>query len=183
MGIKTCILFFLTFCIQSTDVEPPVLKWDAKTKLSWQDFKGQPNALSSAAAITASGLTFGFSVDEVDKKIVDFTSSVEAHFYPDKSWYKPEEADAHILAHEQLHFDITELHARKFRQGISQLKISKTLVRELKALHNAINKDLASYQDTYDAETNFSRDSIKQVEWQQKVTTAIVQLDAYSANP
>lgn len=181
MALKTFILAFIVFLMQDTNEN--VIAWEASHKLSWEDFKAKPNSASSAVAITASGLTFGFSVNEVDKKIVSFTTQVEAHFYPDKSWYKPDEINETTLAHEQLHFDITELHARKFREGISQLKVSQNLVKELRQLHKDINAALEAYQDTYDTESNFSRYTNKQLEWQQKVTAEIEQLNAFAHKP
>ena len=115
--VRIVLLFLCFFCIQNDE---SVLSWDASYKLSWSDFKAKPNTNSSAVAITASGIIFGFSIKQTDKnKVVSFTTDVYAHFYPEQSWYKMKRANNHILQHEQLHFDITELYARKFRYRIS----------------------------------------------------------------
>jgi hypothetical protein len=83
------------------------ITWDASRKLTWLDFKATPNYESDAVALTASGITFGYSVKTADQGIVDFSATVEAEFYPNKSWYIKEKGDDYILSHEQLHFDIS----------------------------------------------------------------------------
>ena len=154
------------------------MSWDASYKLSWTDFKAKPNTNVNAVAITASGITFGFSITKTDdNEVVGFTSDVHAHFYPEQSWYKKERADSHILGHEQLHFDITELYARKFRQRINHLKTSNSIRKELKAIHSAILKELSRTQDRYDVETNYSIHSESQTIWQ---TYIAVELDKLS---
>ena len=159
------ILFLLFFLVYVQNDEP-VLSWNAAYKLSWKDFKGKPKINDGAVAITASGITFNFSITKTDiGEVVSFTSNVHAHFYPEASWYKIDRANDYILGHEQLHFDITELFARKFRYRISQLKVSNTIWIELKTIHNRINLELSQMQNRYDNETNFSRNPEAQIKW------------------
>ncbi|WP_238320928.1 DUF922 domain-containing protein [Neotamlana nanhaiensis] len=160
--------------------DQPVKSWKASYKLTWNDFKGKPQLQTGAAAITASGISFGFSITETDShKVVDFTTEVHAHFYPEQSWYIPEQATNTILGHEQLHFDITELFARKFRQRISKLKISNNIKQELKALHKTINKELAVCQNKYDSETDFSRSFEAQLQWKLYVEAELKALEDF----
>ncbi|WP_298556186.1 DUF922 domain-containing protein [uncultured Algibacter sp.] len=174
------LLLFLCFvCVQD---EEPVLPWNASYKLSWADFKDKPNMNESAVAITASGITFGFSITQTDKnEVVSFTTEVFAHFYPEQSWYKIKQADNHILGHEQLHFDITELYARKFRYRISQLKVSNNVRRQLKKMHNDINVELAQMQDKYDNETDYSRNFEYQTTWKIYIDTELKKYSKYKS--
>lgn len=142
------------------------MAWDEHSKLSWNDFKAKPKYSVNAVATTASGITFGFSIKETDNRVISFTTEVHAHFYPEKSWYKPELSNAHILGHEQLHFDITELYARKFKKQISLLKTSNDVAQKLRSLHKKMNRDLAALQDKYDNETDFSRNFLEQAKWE-----------------
>lgn len=158
------------------------MSWNESYKLSWSDFKGEPNHNISAAAITASGISFGFSVKRTDKQVISFKSNVETHFYPEQSWYKPGLADEHVLGHEQLHFDITELFARKFRQRISQLRVSNAIRGELKTLNETINKELATMQDTYDNETDYSRNFEQQAKWKVYIASELKKLSKYKSN-
>ena len=159
--------------------DQPVISWSDSYKLSWSDFKDKPDSNERAVAVTASGITFGFSIKQTDTQVISFTTNVLNHFYPEQSWYKVKEADAYVLEHEQLHFDITELYARKFRQCISHLKVSNAVSRQLKELHNAIKKELTSIQDAYDAETDFSRNAEQQAKWKAYITTELIKVSEY----
>ncbi len=141
------------------------LSWQEDLKLSWEDFKGNKNLESDAVAVTVSGITFSYSVRKSKTRIVDFKASVEAHFYPEKSWVVKERADDYVLAHEQLHFDITELHVRKLRKQIDGVRVSQNLDQILNALHKNINKALTDMQNQYDADTNNSMDKNAQAKW------------------
>ena len=157
------------------------MSWNESYKLSWLDFKDTPNKHVSAVATTASGITFGFSVSTSDDQVVNFTSEVHAHFYPEKSWYKKERADSHVLGHEQLHFDITELYARKFRHRIDQIKVSNSVRGQLKTLHNTINKELSQLQNRYDSETNYSRNVDAQTKWKTYIADELKKFSKYKS--
>lgn len=157
----------------------PEIAWNDSYKLSWIDFKDQPDNKDKAVAITASGITFGFSIKQTDTQVISFTTNVSTHFYPEKSWYKAKEADAHVLGHEQLHFDITELFARKFRQRISELTVSNSIGSQLKKLHETIKRELTSMQNAYDSETDFSRNAEQQAKWKANITKELTKLYEY----
>ena len=159
-----------------------VLSWNESNKLSWSDFKAQPDHKVSAVAITASGITFGFSVTQTDNnQVISFDADVSAHFYPEKSWFKPELADNHLLGHEQLHFDITELHARKFRERIAKFKNLQTVKQDLRNLNESINKGLARMQNAYDDESDYSRNEEAQAKWQAYINSELRKVAKYKA--
>ncbi len=174
-------LFFILCCFLCIQQDEPAMSWNESYKLSWSDFKDTPDSSTSAVAITASGITFGFSVRTTDDQVTSFTSDVYAHFYPEKSWYKKKQADTHVLGHEQLHFDITELHARKFRQRIDQIKVSNSVRNQLKTLHNTINKELSQMQNSYDSETNYSRNVEAQTKWKVYIAGELKKLSKYKS--
>ena len=178
MFIRT---FFVLSCFLLVHKEP-VLSWRDSYKLIWSDFKGNPDMLSSAVAITASGITFGFSVKQSDGKVVSFKTDIDAHFYPEQSWYKPEKANSHVLQHEQLHFDITELHARKFRHRVSKLKVTGNMKEVLQKIHEDINKELTAVQNSYDTETNYSRLASAQAKWQSYIKEELKKYAKYKSN-
>tara|TARA_R110002073_G_scaffold122928_1_gene266115 strand:+ start:3795 stop:4325 length:531 start_codon:yes stop_codon:yes gene_type:complete len=152
--------------------EDEVILWSPIKKLAWSDFKDKPSNISNAAAITASGITYSFSAQGTkDKMELDF--KVDTHFYPDKSWYKPKLANPIILSHEQLHFDISEVYARKFRQILAKTKFTNNAKSEVKAIYRNILRELNDYQNQYDSETNFSRDTVQQLIWNKKIKKAL----------
>jgi hypothetical protein len=173
------ICLFLIFI--GSDSNEETLIWDAESKLTWADFKATPDKDSDAVALTASGITFGYSVQTTGKRIVEFSTVVESHFYPNKSWYKIERSDVHILGHEQLHFDITELYARKFRQQISELQVNQNVKKQLNKLHQDINVELNTAQKKYDLETQHSMDAVKQRRWANYVEKELILLEAFKS--
>lgn len=170
------ISFFLIF--SSADFEDTLL-WNDHVKLTWDDFKGEKNIETDAVAITASGITFAYKVKKANSKIIEFTTTVEARFYPSKSWVIKKLADDYILAHEQLHFDITELHVRKFKKQIGAVKASQKLGNELDKLHQNINKELAAMQNQYDRESNNSINKDAQKKWSLFVAKELKTYETY----
>ena len=167
---SACLVFLVSTTVFSQEEE--VIPWSADRKLQWSDFKGTFLKTEWAAATTASSISYEFSSYEKDGRLyVDF--KVGCEFYPNKSWYRPELCDSLILSHEQLHFDIAELHARKMRKTLAETKFTKNIKEEVKEIYKAIIKELYIYQNKYDRETNFSRDLQKQLVWNQMIAKAL----------
>lgn len=173
------LLIFLLIIFQPAEESIP---WSEDFRLEWSDFKGNPNKNSDAVAITASGLTFSFSARTTKSRLIDYSAKVEAHFYPKESWCKKELVDRIVLAHEQLHFDITELHARRFRKLVSERDFSLNIKKELTELQNRINKELKVFQNKYDSESDFSRNIDTQNHWEMFVNQQLNELAEFKQN-
>jgi len=153
--------------------------WSDDLQLQWTDFNGKPTQGTTVVAVTASGISFGFSSKISETRLIDYSAFVDAHFYPDKSWYIKERSNNVVLDHERLHFDITELHARKFKKRIAQTKFTLKISDEMERIHTAINDELRQMQQKYDQETNHSQNVTKQKEWQQHIKLQLEKLAYY----
>jgi hypothetical protein len=122
----------------------------------------------SVAAVTASGISYQFST-EMGNGPVKINFTVSSYFYPDQSWYQPKLVDSIILGHEQLHFDISEVFARKMRQLLEEARFSKNVKNEVKEIYQAILRELNQFQNQYDRETNFSRNREQQILWNRNI--------------
>ncbi|MCK0161981.1 DUF922 domain-containing protein [Allomuricauda sp. F6463D] len=165
-----CILFsgFLGY---TQEIEEGVL-WEKSKRLTWADFKGKVPPAAESAAITASGISYSYSANLLHHEVhLDF--EVNAYFYPNESWYRPELCNDNILAHEQLHFDITELFARKMREKLRRTSFSDDVKSEVRKIYKDILVELQKYQEQYDWETNFSRNREKQIEWNYKIAESL----------
>ena len=80
-----CYLSSNFFCYSQNEKHGVI--WDESFKLSWNDFKAQPDVNTDVVAVTASGITFQYAIKKSDNQIVGFTSKVVTVFYPEKSWY------------------------------------------------------------------------------------------------
>lgn len=166
----------LSLCLFQQDRS---MTWSDYLQLQWEDFNGTPTRGTTVVAVTASGLSFGFSTKMTETQLVDYTAFVDAHFYPDKSWYVKERANSVILDHERLHFDITELHARKFKQRIAQTKFDLSINSQMERIHNTITDELRQMQQKYDTETDHSQNVDKQKEWQKFIKVQLDKLSYY----
>lgn len=164
-------LFVLTVA-SLTAQEPEALLWSASRPLSWSDFKGSPLKTAWAAATTASGISYEYTGRE-GKNGYELEFTIAAYFYPEKSWYQPKLCDSVVLSHEQLHFDISELYARKMRQLVAKTRFTGNAREEVKAIYRQILGELAAFQSKYDHETNYSRDTGMQLAWNRKIADAL----------
>lgn len=163
----------ILFICDTPDTE---LIWDESYRLTWSDFKGEPQDEIDAVAITASGLSSQFSARTTPSRLVDYTATITANFYPDKSWYKPGKVNEIVLAHEQLHFDITELNARLLRRNIEEFEFTINIKSEMNFLVDKANKDLEIMQTRYDNETNYSMNVEAQKQWQIHIQEELLKL-------
>lgn len=161
----------LTFIRSNQDYE--TILWESGRRLSWDDFRGEVPLNTRAAAITASGITYRFSTSGAKDAVhVDF--KVDTFFYPTKSWYQPALCDSVILSHEQLHFDISELYARKLKKRLDAESYTYGNVKsKVKLIYQQNNEALNDFQNLYDDETNFSRNRETQEEWRLLIEKAL----------
>lgn len=160
-----CIFFFLFSGDLRSQKEVP---WSSEFKLRWTDFKGEVPARAKAAATTASGISYRFSTrSEFGEMVVYF--EVQSFFYPTKSWFRPEVCNDITLLHEQLHFDISEVFARKMDKEMSETKFTQNIKKEVREIYKRTLKELDDFQRNYDKETDFSRNLEKQKLWQKQI--------------
>jgi hypothetical protein len=105
---------------------------------------------------------------------------IQAVFFRNTSWLKTD--SAYGLNHEQMHFDICEIYARRLRQKIASKNLmrNKKLNAELNNLYRQINQDLEKEQDRYDRETEHSIKTERQELWNKKILAELEELKEYS---
>ena len=84
-----------------------------------------------------------------------------------------------MLQHEQTHFDITELHARKLRKRIEAYNFSENAKAELDELYNQIERERRAMQSKYDLETDHSILKAEEVAWVEKVQQLLKEYEAW----
>ena len=87
--------------------------WNNAQPLQWTDYKGSPS--SSYHAYTHSNIGFSYA-SKIYRDRTELKFVVENKFNPSRSWVRQSKRTASLLKHERLHFDISELHARKLRK-------------------------------------------------------------------
>jgi predicted secreted Zn-dependent protease len=110
---------------------------------------------------------------------MDVDYSVESFFTPESSWHIPERVTPHILKHEQAHFDISELHARMLRKNLEGRTFSKKVKSEIESIYQEIEQKRRAMQTKFDAETDHSRNEVKEAFWQKYITNQLAEYDAW----
>lgn len=176
MGFIGKILAIISLCLCFSGIAQEVapIEWHPDRKLTWKDFQGKPFKTSWAAATTASGISYEYNGIERNGEY-DLDFKVTTYFYPDKSWYHPKLCDAVVLNHEQLHFDISEIFARKFRERLHAKRFGRNVKAEVSALYRQVLRELDDFQELYDKQTDYSRDRKRQLEWNAKIHKALAQ--------
>ena len=156
------------------DAGEETLTWSAGRKLTWSDYKARPDASSTAAASTATYLGLSYQV-----RNNSFSYEITCLFSKTKSWGRHK--NDHILAHEQGHFDIAEIHARKLYKAMKDYTYhAKTFKQKLAKLYQDITREKETMQAMYDLETNHSIDKEKQAAWEQKIAAMLKEYEAYA---
>ena len=170
-------LFLCVFGYQSNN-ETDKIYWNNSRKLTWEDFKGIPILESPHGAGTACGLDYK---NELRNDSVVFFA--KCFFQIKESWVKEKDKTDKLLAHEQLHFDIAEIFARKFRKELSKYSHSKKNVNALfKSMASKYGKQKGIMQCQYDKETKNSQMESKQIEWEIKIEKELKELKEFEAS-
>lgn len=168
-------LFWGTNATTSTDV----IYWTSDYKLTWDDFEGDPNykhSYKDISAITVSGIVDYRGCE--DGKII---YKIKSYFEKKNSWVKMAGRNDHTLEHEQVHFDITELYARKLRKELSERAFVCGQESEFENFVNNFLQGWQNLQEQYDIETGYSNKHQKQHEWIKKIKTDLDLLDTYKS--
>lgn len=153
--------------------------WKNQTQLSWADYLAAKPQGQTLHALTASGVNFDMSFEQANNTITVYLM-VNAIFSAAESWSDPEHETTSLLAHEQLHFDITELNARKLRKSLLEYSYTKNYESEIEHLFREYSEERAGMQKEYDMATNHSNNRDKQTEWQQIVHQKLEELKEYA---
>lgn len=145
---------------------PPVAReWSTGSPLAWDDFLAPPDAKSKGAALTAYEIQARRTCEEDGPAF-----RVTVRFLPDQSWIKPRQRNARILAHEQGHFDLAEVTARRLRAelGVLDLGCADGVAAFTKLVADFQSRDL-DLQRSYDRQTMFGTGSGAQRHWEAQI--------------
>lgn len=164
----------LSVAILFSTSQPNLIQWSAERKLTWQDFKAQPDKNSTNAALTSSRINIDFGYSNSGLKY-----NIKCGFDQNLSWGRIK--NDYILAHEQGHFDISEIHARKLYKFLRAYKFNlRTVSTDVSKIYDTVMKEHHAFQNQYDLETNYSRDPGQQNAWKNKIDSILRDLQEYS---
>ena len=140
----------------------------------YRDFEAKALSNTDNAALTSSNINFQFGYGSSG-----FRYSITCRFDKSRSWVRVK--TDHILLHEQGHFDIAEIHARKLKKALSEYKYNEaTVSADLNKLYEELMKQHHEMQNLYDQQTDHSRNNEKQAEWLKKIVDELKSLMEYA---
>lgn len=181
MGKKIALSVLLLLMINICFAQQPTAKqmkdstiWRSDYKLMKEDFKAKPRQ----NVPVYSSISINIYSKDVSGSLLFV---VEAVFLKSLSFMKT--YSEYSLKHEQIIFDICELHARKLRKKISEKDFSKTkdLRKELTELYNKEIQEFIKDVEKFQKETEGGLNSVKQQMWSEKVIQEISELEDFAS--
>jgi hypothetical protein len=164
------LLVSLIFC--TSYAQDLLLTWEKNVPLTWEDFKGLPVPGNPYGAAAHTGISYGYTYSRTGNQ-VELIFEVSSNFNKNSSWSKKEKQSSALLNHEQVHFDITELHARMLRKAFASTSFSADYKAEIKHLFSTHIQAMQQMQERYDEESDHSMNLPKQAEWENFMREAL----------
>lgn len=147
-------------------------------RLNWSDFRGKPSPRGPSAAVAFTSFSYeGGSLLKNDT--LQITLNLQVFFIRSASWVRPGNMDSYSLAHEQLHFDITYLVAKRFMNKVRQLPLTKEDYDSMIQYEYLESfREMNRLQEDFDGETRHGTLLSAQLEWNAKVARDLEELNA-----
>jgi hypothetical protein len=187
------IFFFIGFIslMSFSFVKDEFILWQENKKLKIQDFKAENNDTIKVnrkqflGAISAIRIEYS-SFQRNKNSVPDF--SIKTYFDPNESWMLLK--NDYVLQHEQIHFDLTELYARKMRKSVESLRqknVTNISIYRKKIQHWNVMKEKASNQFDADNQDYYIKigqkilfqKNPKQEAWKKKVDRELFQYSLF----
>ncbi|MDN5200060.1 DUF922 domain-containing protein [Fulvivirgaceae bacterium BMA10] len=150
-----------------------MIEWRPDRKLTWDDYKGTPNTESPFNAESSLQISYGMSIRD-DGRGIKIKFDVKCSFDIDESWVKPGSKSDRLLKHEQLHFDIAEIYARKLRLKLEKNTFdAKNYQKKSQSIFQENFDEYTRFQDKYDEETNHGLKQDIQELWDARISKAL----------
>jgi hypothetical protein len=167
--IKTILVLTSNFGIKNDSVA-----WCARRKLNWKDFNltlerdgaAAPSNVVFTSTETSTGILIG----------------VKATFLSNEAVANPNDTTRRVLEHEQKHFDITEIVARKIRRYLTGRDVN---FKNVDAVYDELLKmadEIDTLNERYDSETDHSRDGFAQLKWNDYIASELKALEKYAVD-
>lgn len=176
------ILLFLGFNLGTTEAQISSsfsIPWEQSKKLVWNDFKGKPQPTDHKVAATQYQIGYEYTMEDNE-----FIFDVSCEFIPRLSWVDESGKTEYILNHEQKHFDLAEVYARKLRKELNEADINlRNYQRMTNDIYDKIWRECQVEQIRYDKETNHSINEAEQEEWDEYIEEQLYLYEDYRVTP
>lgn len=156
-------IFFLIISFRQSN---ELKVWDKNSPLTWDDFQGveipkDPESKSN----TFIGENFRYKRITGDSNSYVFEFQVRSVMVKSKSRVDPAYKTATLLAHEQLHFDISEYFARQLLLAFQKATYTSDFKDEIKNIRHKLSIQRDAMELQYDEQTKHSLNLKMQSKW------------------
>ncbi len=152
------------------------LDWCEFRRLTWTDFKAQPDKYSFFSAVSATYIEEQHGCSEDGS----FKYSVKAVFVKNESW-SANICSPDLLQHEQSHFDLTEYCARKLRKRFHDLQNPCQVQEEtIRSMLDSLYYELETTHQLYDQYTLHGLKKDNQIIWNDIIAKCLYELKDFT---
>lgn len=158
-----------SFTNYTESAEGDTIYYSPTRPITWNDFQSRYKPLITANATVMPG--FGYEIEqEVVDGIINVNVQLKVYLPKSASWADSYGRDAYALNHEQRHFDITKIIAEQYKQKILAKNLNPDNYEAFILMQYLDSyRDMDKMQKAYDNETNHSRNSMAQQEWNARI--------------
>jgi hypothetical protein len=140
--------------------------WNRDSLLTWADFKGPVDTTIKLAAMTRTRSFYDFHFENINGIKVAMCNA-RCFFIRNKSWSIPDKQSPRLLAHEQLHFNITQYFTVQFSRIVNMRNFGDTINTnaEIQKIYLQVGLKQSELQLLYDQQTNHGNNITMQKQW------------------
>lgn len=162
--MRTRILFLLlvlSICSRGVPAQGSLSSIEWGQPIAYEDFEATPSKSDTAAANISVTILLGYS----KTKSGALKFKVVAVMEKNESWIKEEFRKHHILKHEQGHFDIAHIYAKRLETTLRQKHYTGNDIAALNTIYDRFLEEMHVLQMRYDRETKGGWDALAQSKW------------------
>ena len=167
------VVEFLPNILLKPDVGDTLI-WSESYQLAWTDFLGPVRTSDFAAE---SNCMFNYKArPEIRNGILTLYVNFDACFIKGSSWVKDGGEKDSLLLHEQYHFNICEMYARRFRKKLMNMALRPMKIeQQVKSLFDEVWTAYVQAQNDYDEQTRHGLITSEQNRWMREVDSELAQ--------
>ncbi|WP_228409772.1 DUF922 domain-containing protein [Chryseobacterium sp. T16E-39] len=164
----------IVFLLISVQVFSQKIIWSDQQKLEWSNFKSKVKTMRNPDVVAYTHCGWEYSSTVSSDPSVPVKIKITTIFREDKSWKDPKRINDYALLHEQKHFDIAEIYARKLRKEVMEhIKTSSDYNKNFKIIYNRILNEYKDFQIAYDRDTQNGMNKEKQAQYNASIAEAL----------
>lgn len=157
--------------------------WKEDQKLIWNQFKSPVNRKNNPDVVAYTHCGWEYTVVKSPNPKSPVTIKITTIFNEDKSWKDVKRINDYVLLHEQKHFDIAEIFARKLRKEVAEkIRTSGDYDKAFRTIYNTVSTDYRNFQISYDKDTKHGMNKEKQAEYNTLISEELENLKSYKAS-